>query len=130
MGHLTEALNIFYYLKHHDTSWLMLDPSTFDVEWTPKGSEASPQDRALAMKEIYTEAQDVLPHNAPTPKGKTVDISIFVDADHAGNKVTRRSHTGILIFCNLAPIIWYSKRQNTVETSTFGSEFIALKIAT
>ncbi len=56
-------------------------------------------------------------------------MSCFVDADHAGNKVTRRSHTGIIIFCNRAPILWYSKRQNTVETSTFGSEFIATRIA-
>jgi hypothetical protein len=56
-------------------------------------------------------------------------ISCFVDADHAGNMVTRRSHTGILIFCNRAPIIWFSKKQNTVETSTFGSEFVAAKIA-
>ena len=54
----------------------------------------------------------------------------FVDADHAGNRVTRRSHTGIIMYCNTAPIIWYSKRQNTVESSTFGSEFVALKIAT
>ena len=30
---------------------------------------------------------------------------------------------------NRAPILWYSKRQNTVEASTFGSEFIALKTA-
>ena len=58
------------------------------------------------------------------------DISVFVDADHAGNKVTRRSHTGIIIYCNLSPVLWYSKRQNTVETSTFGSEFVALRIAT
>ena len=28
-----------------------------------------------------------------------------------------------------APIIWYSKRQNIVETSTFGSEFCAMKTA-
>ena len=27
----------------------------------------------------------------------------------------------------MAPIIWYSKRQNTVETSSFGSEFISLR---
>ena len=53
----------------------------------------------------------------------------FEDADHAGNKVNRRSHTGILIFCNRAPIIWYSKKQNSVEASTFGSEFMALKTA-
>jgi hypothetical protein len=26
-------------------------------------------------------------------------------------------------------VIWYSKRQNTVETSTFGSEFVAMRIA-
>ena len=37
--------------------------------------------------------------------------------------------TGILIFCNRAPIIWHSKRQNGVETSTFGSEFTAMKNA-
>ena len=51
----------------------------------------------------------------------------FVDADHASNTVTRRSQTGILIFLNRAPIVWYSKRQNTVETSTFGIEFIAMR---
>ena len=53
----------------------------------------------------------------------------FVDADHAGNSVTRRSHTGFIIFINGAPIIWYSKRQNTVEASTFGSEFNAMRVA-
>jgi hypothetical protein len=52
----------------------------------------------------------------------------FVDAYHAGNLVTRRSHTGILISCNRALILWYSKRQNMVEKLTFGSEFIAAKI--
>jgi hypothetical protein len=52
-----------------------------------------------------------------------------VDADHAGNLVTRRSHTGIIIFLNKSPTLWYSKRQNTVESSTFGSEFVALRTA-
>ena len=56
-----------------------------------------------------------------------VSTHCFVDSDHAGDKVTRRSQTGILIFVNRAPILWYSKRQSTVETSTFGSEFIAMK---
>ncbi len=79
--------------------------------------------------EFYANAKEPIPPNAPEPRGKAVVISCFVDADHAGNLVTRRSHTGILIFCNRAPILWYSKRQNTVETSTFCSEFIAAKIA-
>jgi hypothetical protein len=35
-----------------------------------------------------------------------------------------------LIFLNRSPILWYSKWQNSVETSTFGSEFVALKTGT
>ena len=54
-------------------------------------------------------------------------ITSYVDASHAANKVTRRSHTGFIIFINRSPILWFSKRQNTVEASTFSSEFIAAK---
>ena len=43
--------------------------------------------------------------------------------------MTQRLQSGILLFINRAPILWFSKRQNTVETSTFGSEFVALPIA-
>jgi hypothetical protein len=68
--------------------------------------------------------------NAPQPKGMPVQIHVFVDASHARNKITRRSHTGILIYLNEAPIVWYSKSQCTVETSTFGAEFVSLKIGT
>ena len=53
-----------------------------------------------------------------------------MDANHADNLLTRRSHTGIIIFVNNSPIIWYIKRQNTVDSSSFGSELIALRIAT
>ena len=44
--------------------------------------------------------------------------------------MSRRSRSGVLIYLNRSPIVWYSKRQNSVETSTFGSEFVALKAAT
>jgi hypothetical protein len=43
--------------------------------------------------------------------------------------VTRWSHSGIIVNAKNAPITWYSKRQNTVESSTFGSEFVAMRIA-
>jgi hypothetical protein len=69
-----------------------------------------------------------MPPKMPAARGNSVRISCFVDADHAGNVVTRRSHTGILVFVNNALISWFSKRQNTVECSTFGSEFVALRI--
>jgi hypothetical protein len=44
--------------------------------------------------------------------------------------VTRRSTTGFLIYLCVKPVVWCSKRHNTVESSTFGSEFVALRIAT
>ena len=65
----------------------------------------------------------------PEARGLSVIMSCFVDANHAGNVVNRRSQTGILIFLNKAPIQWYSKRQASVEASTFGAEFCALRIA-
>ena len=43
--------------------------------------------------------------------------------------MTKQSHTVVLIFINKAPILWFSKHQNTLETSIFGSEFVALRIA-
>jgi hypothetical protein len=67
--------------------------------------------------------------NAPEPRGKPVIVSCFVDADHAGNRITRCSLMCIIILCNRAPILWFSKCQNTVETSSFGSEFVAARIA-
>ena len=82
------------------------------------------------MKEIYPDAIEELPHDMPEPLGESVQINTFVDADHAGDKLTRRSQTGILIFCNMTLINWSSKKQNTVETSTFGSEMVALRNAT
>ena len=64
----------------------------------------------------------------PESRGNSVTLSAFVDASHGNNQKDRRSQTGILIFLNRAPIIWYSKRQPSVETSTFGAEFCAMKI--
>ena len=53
----------------------------------------------------------------------------FLDTDHAGEKLTRRSCSVIIILLHMAPIYYCSKRQNTVETSTFGSDFMAMKLA-
>ena len=80
-------------------------------------------------KEHGPNAAEPVPPRAPELLGKTMTMTCFVDADHAGCHETRRSHTGIVIFPQKTPIIWHSKRQNTVEASTFGSEFVAMKTA-
>ena len=65
----------------------------------------------------------------PKPHWNLVTISAFVHANHAGNVVTCCSHSGILIFIQNTPIIWFSKRQNTVKGATFGSKLVAMRIA-
>ena len=70
-----------------------------------------------------------MPTNAPEPRGNAVSTHCLVDADHAGNKVTRIYQTAILLFANKLCITWYSKRHNSVEDSTSGSEFITLRQA-
>jgi hypothetical protein len=63
----------------------------------------------------------------PEPKGKYVTLSYYFDANLYHNMVTERSVTTILHFLNQTPIDWYSKKQATVKTATFGSEFIAAR---
>jgi hypothetical protein len=80
--------------------------------------------------DFYGIVKEPILRNAPKPCGRAVEITTFVDTDHAGDKVTRHSQTGVLICPNHAPTMWFSKHQNSVETFLFGSEFVALKIAT
>ena len=67
-----------------------------------------------------------MPRHIPEALGKYIVIKAYVDAKHAGNMANRRSHSVIIIYVDNAPIIWYSKQQNTVEASSFGSDFLLL----
>jgi hypothetical protein len=82
-----------------------------------------------AWTNFYPDTEELKPPNMPQPRGRVVTTACYVDSDHAGNLMTQRSHSGIFIYLQNTPIIWFSKRQNTVESSSFGSEFIALRIA-
>jgi len=118
-GHLEAIYSIFAYIKKHPTAYIVFDEKEPPVE--------EERFKEFEWTDFYGESKEEIPADMPPPRGKEVLISCFVDADHAANKVTRRSHSGMLFFVNKAPIIWYSKRQNTVEASTYGSELIALK---
>ena len=121
-GHLEQLLHIFAFLKRHPKLTLYLSPEL------PRMDYGEFRTNREDFAEIYRDAEEQLPHRMPTPRGRGLTMTAFVDASHAANKMTRRSHSGYVIFLNRAPIVWYSKRQQTVETSTFSAEFIALKV--
>jgi hypothetical protein len=117
VGHLDAILHMFAYLKSHERSKVVLDPRYVEHE-----EKVKPE-----WSDFYADARELLPPDMPEPLGLPVQMTTFVDSDHAGDKVTRRSRTGVLVFLNSAPVVWYSKKQNSIESSTFGSEFTAMK---
>ena len=120
-GHLVAVLRVFAYLKHHHNSRLAFDPSYPTIDHTSFPTND--------WGRFYGDVKETIPPNAPAPRGLPVVLRTFVDADHAADKMTRRSRTGFIMFVNSAPIIWYSKKQGGVEGASFGSEFMAMKTA-
>ena len=119
-GHLKVLFHMFAFLKMKHNGVMVFDPS----EPTIDESQFKHDDWSATS---YGECKEDIPSNAPKPRGIGFTMRAFVDSDHAGDKVTYRSRTGFMIFLNSSPIYWFSKKQTSVETSTFGSEFIAMK---
>jgi len=118
-GHLETALHIMSYLRQKHNTRLIFDPTypKIDMGMFPQ----------FDWTEFYGNIDEAIPADMPEPLGKDVDVRMMCDSDHAGDRRTRRSRTGFLIFCNMALIDWVSKKQATIETSVFGAEFVAMK---
>jgi hypothetical protein len=76
---------------------------------------------------VYGNVTEELP---PEPLGLPVLTTTYVDANLYHDYVSGRSVTGVLHLVNQTPVEWYCKRQATVETATYGSEFNAARTAT
>ena len=125
-GHMLELLHVFVYLKKHMNMEMVFNPSKTEIHM----NFFQRQDWSYYMySSPDEELKEALTPNIPKPLGHGFKIRFFVDADHAGESLTRRSQTGFIVMLNNAPIYWHSKNQTSVETSTFGSEMMAMKQA-
>ena len=79
---------------------------------------------------VYGHVQEILPDDMPDPLGEEVITTTTMDANLNHCLATGKSLTGCLHFVNNTLVDWYSKKQATVETATYGSEFVAAKTAT
>ena len=80
-------------------------------------------------RSVYSGACEQIPHDIPKPLGKHVQTTNYVDANLHHDLAAGKSVTTVLHFLNQTPIDAYTKRQSTVETSTYGSEFVAARTA-
>ena len=119
-GHLDRAKRICSYLyrmKHATIRFRTHEPDYSDLPVAVHKWDAS----------VYGDVEEELPYKAPPPLGKQVILTHYVDANLYHNVMTGRSVTGVLHLINGTPIDWYSKKQATVETATYGSEFVAAR---
>jgi hypothetical protein len=123
-GHLDRLKRIFGYIKKFPDGAIRFRTGTPDHEsYTP------PIDHQWAQAQ-YGKGREELPPDMPTPKGKPMRTTTYADANLMHDLVTGRSMSGILHFINQTPIQWFAKKQNTVETATYGSEFMVARQAT
>ena len=75
----------------------------------------------------YGGAKEEIPDDLPEPLGKPVVTTSYVNANMYHDLISGKAVTGILHKFNETPIDSYSKLQATVETATFGTEYIATR---
>jgi hypothetical protein len=121
IGHLERAKRVYKFLRNYKKTSIKFRtemPNYDDLDYLKPD-----------FGHVYHPVAEEVPHNAPDPKGKPILMTTFVDANLLFDMVNGRSATGIIHLLNKTPIDWYCKKQNTVETATYGSEFVALKTA-
>ena len=97
-GHLAQTLHTFAYLdKLHDAE--MIFNST---EWNIPPGEFKKQDWTNSIYSCEG-FQEEMPNDIPKSLSESMHLSVFVDSDHAGDQVTRRSRTVLLYFSTLLP---------------------------
>ena len=120
-GNLLQVQHMFAYLKkNHNTDMVYgtsdqsIDKDTFNTkDWT-----------SIEFRHIQGEE---LPGNMLQLCCLGLFMRSKVDADHAVDTVTHTPRNGFLVYLNIVPIYWKTKKHNSLESGSFGSELIAMK---
>ena len=119
-GHLDRVKHIYGYLSKMRHGVIRIRTEEPDIS-------AYPESQHDWKYTAYWGAKEEIPKDIPVPRGKRVQLSAYVDANPMHDLISGRSVTGILHLANKTPIDWFTKLQSTVETATFGSEYVAAR---
>ncbi len=122
--HLELVFHLFGYLKKNPNRRIVMDSRPLVVDAELQTDSFHPD-----FLEDYPDATEDIDEALPTPYGCELETSVFFDADHAHDHVTRRSISGIIVFVGSTPVLWQSKRQGCIATSTYCAEFVSMRSA-
>ena len=98
---------IIFYLKRYSCFRILLDSNL--LAWSE--SKFNKSDRM----DVYGDIKEDIPQNIPEARVIPVQNNVFVGAEHARDRMMHPWHTCIILFLNEVPVIWFYKKQNTVE---------------
>ena len=119
IGHLNRVKRITGYLRKFKEAKIRFRthmPDFTDIQQT-----------TYQWESVYGHLEEPKPTNAPPPLGKPVQLTHYVDANLMHDIMTGKSMAACLHFFNATPGEWYSKKMATVETATYGAEFVAAR---
>ena len=98
-GHLDGMVRVFGYLNKFKKGKIMIDTNYPDHS----GFKVTNSEN---WKEFYPDVEEMMQtgKSVPRTKGPPIQITVYVDADHAHDMVTQRSVTGVLLFLNNTPV--------------------------
>src|SRR5687768_560198 len=117
VGHYKAAQRIFSYLRMFPSGKLLIDVGQ------PPVRDQIKIEMEQTWTEMYPEAEEILPPDMLEPMGKECTVTCYVDADHARDKVTCRSVTGVFLLVNNTPLIWYTKRKRLLNYQHMGQNW-------
>ena len=120
-GHLHRLKRMCGYLAAHKSAAIRIRTEKPDYSAIP-----IPE---YDWERIYEGNEEAIPDDIPVPLGKSVITTTYIDANLQHCLATGRAITGIMHLLNKTPIDTFSKKQTTVETATYGSEFAAARVA-
>ena len=119
-GHMNAMKRLFNYIHGYPKVAIKYDPAM--PEWIV------PDENPYDWEPQYGKVVEETPPGMPVPLGRPVRTGGFFDSDHAGCLETRRSTAASILYVNKTPVMFYSKRQATVESSAWSSEIVAARL--
>ena len=122
--HLTLALHVMSYMKKYPNRRIVIDINLMKID-----DELRKGNLDLDFLDDYKDSEDNLDPNFLEPFGRELETTMFFDADHAHDIATRRLITGLITFVGSVSVMWSSRRQVCIASSTYCAEFIAMRNA-